>query len=88
MIFARNQWRYVLYIIVAYPLLWIRIMRKYNYNASYDPEFDHLTDKTITRQRQRWDYNIHAFVWKTWSHYHGRHLFDILSRHRLTNYED
>ena len=88
MIFARSQWRYVLHIIDAYPLLWARTMCKYNYNPQYDPESDHLPHRTAGRPRQRWDDNIHAFVWKTWPHYHGRHWFDILSQHRLSNYDD
>ena len=88
MIFARSQWRYVLHIIGAYPLLWIRTMCKYNYNPSYDPDSDHFLYRTVGRPRQRWDDSIHVVVWKIWEHYHGRHWFDILSQHRLANYED
>ena len=88
MMFARRQWRYVLHIIDAYPLLWARTMCKYNYNPPYDPDSDYLRHRTAGRPRQRWDDNIHAFVWKLWPHYHGRHWFDILSQNRWSNYED
>ena len=88
MIFARSQWRYVLHIIDAYPLLWTCIMCKYNYNLPYDPESDYLLHTTAGHSRQRCDDNIHAFVWKTWPHYHGRPWFDILLHNRLSNSED
>ena len=88
MTFARSQWRYVLHIIDAYPLLWARTMCKYNFKPPYDPESEYLPHRTVGRPRQRWDDHVHAFVWKTWPQYYGRHWFDIISQHRCSNYED
>ena len=59
MTFARSQWRYVLHIIDAYPLLWARIMWKYNFHPSCDPESECLPDRAVGRPRQRWDDHIH-----------------------------
>ena len=86
--FARNQWKYIFHLIDAYPLLWARIMLKFNFNPVYDPEASAIPYRMFGRPRLRWDDLIHRFCWKTWPQYHGRHWFDILSHTRHENFED
>ena len=86
--FARNQWKYIFHLIDAYPLLWARIMLKFNFNPVYDPEASAIPYRMPGRPRLRWDDHIHGFCWKTWPQYHGRHWFDILSHTRNENFED
>ena len=59
--FARNQWRYIQHLIKAYPLLWARILFKYNAYTSDDPESDFLPHRSPGHPRMRWDDHIHSF---------------------------
>ena len=72
----------------AHPLVWARIMCKYNFNPVCDPEASVEPCRSAGQPRLRWDDHIHGFCWKTWPQYSGHHWFDILSRVRDVNYED
>ena len=70
------------------PLVWIRLMYKYNFNPIYDPETSIEPYRSASHPRLRWDDHIHGFCLKTWPQYSGHHWFDILNRVRGENYED
>ena len=88
MIFARSQWRYVKHLMDAYPLLWARIMIKFNKYSTDDPECDFLPYRTPGHPRMRWDDHIHSFCYKIWPRLRGRHWFDILCHQDVASYED
>ena len=53
--FVRNQWKYIFHLIDAYPLLWARIMLKFNFNPVNDPEASAIPYRMCGRPRLRWD---------------------------------
>ena len=88
MVLARSQWRYVIHLMDAYPLLWARIMSKYNKYPTDDPACDYLPRRAPGHPRMRWDDHIHSFCFKTWPRLRGSHWFDILCHQDPVNYED
>ena len=86
--FARIQWRYIQHLIGAYPLLWARIMCKFNIYPTDDPQSEFLPHRYPGHPRMRWDDHIRSFCNKIWPELRGRHWFDILCHHDLSKYED
>ena len=84
----RGQWTYIHHIIDTYPLLWDRIMYKFNVYLVYDLELRAQPRRNIGHPRLRWDDHIKTFCWKRWPQNHGRHWFDILSHYKSESYEN
>ena len=58
---AKNQCRYTYNRIDAYPLLWGRIIFKFNVHPVNDPEVGTQSRRNIGHPRLKWDDHIKAF---------------------------
>ena len=88
MIFARSQWRYIKHLMDAYPLLWARIMCKFNKYPTNDIDCDFLPRRAPGHPRMRWDDHVRSFCYKIWPESQGRHWFDILCNQDIVKYEN
>ena len=61
---ARNQWRYIHHVIAAYPLLWARIICKFNVYNVYGLENSIQPRRNVGHHRLRSDDHVNVFCWK------------------------
>ena len=75
--FARNQFRFVQDVIDTHPLVWARLMCKFNFNP-HNPESCLLPHNFPGHPRMKWDDHIHSSCWKARPQFQERHCCAII----------
>ena len=81
MSFARAQYRFISHILQGPISLWSRILCKFNWSVTYDPQCRIWPHRFAGHPRQKWDDYIYGCCKDVWPDARDLHWLDLLIHH-------